>query len=177
MSKHTTLDEADLIVVRPVLEELGESDTVEIHAKIMVRNQIIFSKLVKRVKKHNSYTVVYGDSQTPGQVFYGRVQKFLTCGLIHLAIIEPLKVSNCVELQRMNVPPEMACLTPYLFADCMSILEASQQNIAIPLEYIYSQCFDISTSKLLQLTTLVNENERALSICCTYVQNSFNCGF
>lgn len=81
VSKHTTLDEADLIVVRPVLEELGESDTVEIHAKIMVRNQIIFSKLVKRVKKHNSYTVVYGDSQTPGQVFYGRVQKFflLSC--------------------------------------------------------------------------------------------------
>ena len=106
MSKNTTLDEADLIV-RSVLEQLGIStkgDAVEIHAKIMVRNQIIFSKLVKRVKKRNSYTVVYGYPRTPGQVFYGRVRKFLTCALnsptrIHLAIIEPLKVCNCVELQ------------------------------------------------------------------------------
>ena len=157
MSKNTTLDEADLIVVRSVLEQLGistEGDAVEIHAKIMVRNQIIFSKLVKRVKKCNSYTVVYGDPRTPGQVFYGRVRKFLTCAMnsptrIHLAIIEPLKVCNCVELQRMDVPSEMACLTSYLFTDCMSILEASQQTVAIPLEYIYSQCFDISTSNFL----------------------------
>ena len=59
------------------------------------------------------------------------------------------------------MPSDMACLTLYLFTDCMSILEASQQTVAIPLEYIYSQCFDISTSNFLRLT-LVNENERAL---------------
>lgn len=111
LPKYTKLDEGIMNIVQQRFNI--EGGVAEVYQKAVVHNQLIFSKLAKRVKKRNSYTILYTDPQAPDDVRYGRVEAFIICPVdyIHLAVIEPLKVSSCDGL--VVIPPEMASLSSF----------------------------------------------------------------
>lgn len=167
MANNITLKDDDAALVIQLLQEHNihsiPCGIVTFQPKIIIRNQLIFSKCLKRVKKRNSYTVAFFQPHSRNQLCYGRVDKFLTCpadtaNCLHIAIIEQLKTESCQELQ-LTYPPELQCVAPLLCSDFISILNEPCEKVAIPIECIFYKCFDISTCAYSGLTTLVNENE------------------
>ena len=163
--QHSTLNSEDAHVLQQLLENCNmdavpTGSSVTLYPKMMIRSQVIFSKCATRVKKRNTYTVTYSDPQMPHQIAYGRVESFL-CPVdsLHLAIIKPINVQNSEILENLEYPPEIQCLAPLLSTDFVSVTDEAQKSIAIPVEHIWTKCFDISTVGFSGLTTLVNENE------------------
>ena len=123
----TPLNNEDAGVVNQVMETcstdvISSGSSVAVYPKMLVCNQIIFSKQIKWVKKRNSFTVVYSNPQVPHQLYYGRVQKFLRCPAdstdsLYIAVIEPLRVESCKLLERLNYPPELQLLAQLLSID------------------------------------------------------------
>ena len=116
------------------------------------------------MRKRNSFTIGYLDLESPTQLNYGRVEKFLTCpadnpDCIHIAVIQRLQVDCCSNLLSLVFPPEIKSVAPFLCSDFVMIVGEHQENVAISMEHILFKCFDISTVGFTALTTLVNESE------------------
>ena len=139
------------------------------HPKIILRNQLIFSRKATRVKKRNSYTVKYRDMHESDELHYGRVEKFVTIctplrlsevSTSHVAIIRPLYVRP--GLSGINCPEETLQLMPLLFDTIITILGEKSQLVAITLDKIVCKCFDVSTGAISYLLPIINEKEREL---------------
>ena len=163
------MDGEDKDIVLQLLENnnirMKSNGIVTLQRRIILQDQIIYSKCSKRVTKRNSYTVTFTDPQAPTHVKYGRVNQFLTCPAdspdsMHVAIIEGLEVQHCEELVGLNYPPEIMCLSPLLYSDFVSVV-IEGPTIAIPIEHIVMKCFDVTTIGFCGITTLVNQCEVA----------------
>lgn len=82
----------------------------------------IYSQASKRITKRNSYTVTF----------------------VNAAIIQELKVHRCMELQALDFPSDIQCLSDIHCSDFVSVL-CELPKLAVPVEHILAKCFDISS--------------------------------
>ena len=165
MPKNIRLSREDEHILLPLLEknnlDMNAYGTVTLYPKIVLQNKVIIcSQNSTRVTRRNSYTVTYTDPERPSHVRYGKVEKFLSCPAdsldsIHAAIVKELEVQPCVELESLNFPQDIQCLSHLLCGDFVSVL-GSEHKLAIP---ILCKCFDISTVGLCIITSMVSDSE------------------
>ena len=142
---------------------LWKGTMLTLEPKIIIGNKIIFSQYSRRVQKRNSYTVAFADPEILTCIKYGPIKCFLTCPAdsadnIHLAVVEGLEVSSCNELLRLSYLPEIQSLASILSSDYVTVI-GEGPYLAIPIEHIIIKCFDISTTGLSVITTLVSDCE------------------
>jgi len=106
----SVLEGEELSAVNELLPSLGQdslvsSSYISSYQKIVVNDQVIYSQLIKRVKRRNTYTVAYTDFRNPCQVLYGTVRKLMTyLHDLHVAIIQQLKV-EVFHSPKFGLPP------------------------------------------------------------------------
>ena len=168
VAKIISLDREDVSVLKPLLEKNGAVinayGTVKLWPKIILQDKVtIYSQASKRVTKRNNYTVTFVDPENPTHVKYGRIQKFVCCppdspDSMNAAIVQELKVRRCMELEALDFPSDIECLSDLVCSDYVSVV-GELPLLAIPVEQILAKCFDISSVDLCIITSMVCHSE------------------
>ena len=168
VAKIISLDREDVSVLKPLLEKnnavINAYGTVKLWPKIILQDKVtIYSQASKRVTKRNSYTVTFVDPEEPNHVRYGSVQKFVCCppdspDSTNAAIIQELKVHKCKELEALDFPSDIRCLSDLVCSDYVSVV-GELPKFAIPVEQIVAKCFDISSVDLCVISSMVCHSE------------------
>ena len=168
VAKIISLDNEDKSLLTPLLEKnsvvINAYGTVKLWSKIILQDKVtINSQVSKRITKRNSYTVTFVDPERPSYVRYGRIQKFVCCPPdsqdgMNAAIVQELKVHRCMELEALDFPSDIQCLSDLVCSDYVSVV-GELPKLAIPLEQIVAQCFDISSVDMCVIASMVCHSE------------------
>ena len=144
------------LLVHYGLPVLGNSTTYIYH-KAIISGKIFFSINNKRVKKRNSYTVMFRDSESSSNQCFAIVEKFLTSNGHHMAAVKTLRA-------HVSGPPheiaESVVTADSLYAPFNHYIMYEGASKFIFAASIVQKCFNLSNNwKVLTLPINDVENE------------------
>lgn len=139
---------------------LSQDIQVTTYPKVLIRNSIIGTSSAKSTMRTN-HIVTYTNKNFTG-VQYGSVHKLLTIKsaseTFNLVLLYPLSVSSCMPLQQIQqtIPEEIINHWNFIASDYVSCCNQSSSLVAVFIDDIIMQLFDVNSS----LCSLVNEFEK-----------------
>ena len=139
---------------------LSQDTQVTTYPKVLIRNNIIGTSLAKSTTRTN-HIVTYTSRSFTG-IQYGSVHRLLTIKngpkTFNLVLLYPLSVSSCRPLQQIQqtIPEEIINHWNFIASDYVSCCNQSSSLVAVFIDDIVMQLFDVNSS----LCPLVNEFEK-----------------
>ena len=130
-----TPDEKQFLSSRYMIQCAGNiPDTVQTFYRLQRGNSMFYSKRYGKVKKRNSYTVLFKNTASKEQ--FGQILYFLLIGNLPFAMLQPFAI-HTTATDHFNLPqPDCTPLNSKLF---IVPQESDIINVAVPVNHIISK--------------------------------------
>ena len=151
------IHQIDQLLISHGLQALSKPiDHIYIHHKAMINGKVYFSYGYKKVKKRNSFTVMFSKDSAVG---YGMVEKFIqiSTNVSPLAVIKTLTTQITGPPHHLSDSVVTVDSRQFLFSDYLTFDEGAMTYIFAT--NIIQKCFNLTTDNWKVLTLPINDIE------------------